>query len=99
MTLDKIVNLKISGKLYNYYKNITVEKGPIIKYNFDNNNKYYHSDFYLLKYNLICEIKSSYYYDKFISINKEKEKQSIKDGYNFIFIINKNYIQLNNYIN
>lgn len=76
---------------YCYDNKIIVEKGPTIKYKHNNKNKYYHSDFYLPKFNLICEIKSDYYLNKYLDINLSKEKQSLKDGYNFIFIVNKKY--------
>jgi DNA-directed RNA polymerase subunit N (RpoN/RPB10) len=78
--------------------NIEIEKGFTIKYLFNGKNKYYHSDFYLPKYNLICEIKSDYYYYKYYEKNIMKRKYTIKNGYNFLFIINKKYFQLNNII-
>jgi len=71
--------------------NIEVQKGFTISYILNGKNKFYHSDFYLPKYNLICEIKSNYYYDKFLEINLLKEKYTKDMGYNFIFIINKKY--------
>ena len=74
--------------------NINVEKGPKIKYFFNDNEHYYFSDFYLKKFNLIVEVKSSYTYKLYLEKNIKKEKQSIDDGYNFIFLINKNYDEL-----
>jgi len=74
-----------------YKNNITIEKGPSICFEYNNKKKYYHSDFFLSKYNLICEIKSDYYYEKYLDLNLKKEKETIKLKYNFIFIINKNY--------
>lgn len=68
-----------------------IKRGPSVKYNFNGENKIYYPDFYLEKYNLIIEIKSSYYYCKFIEKNIAKKQKCINDGYNFIFIINKNY--------
>jgi len=76
---------------YCFDKNIKVEKGPTIKFNFNGKNKYYHSDFYIPDKNLIIEIKSSYYYDKFKEINEIKKEETLKAGHNHIFIINKNY--------
>ena len=55
----------------------------------------YHSDFYIDKYNLIVEIKSSYTYNYDIDKNLAKEKYSKLNGYNFIFIIDKNYEYFN----
>ena len=62
-----------------------------IKYTFKNKTKYYHSDFYLKKYNMIIEIKSSYYYNRFLEKNLSKEESCINSGYDFLFIIDKNY--------
>ena len=79
------------------YKNsITVEKGPSISFEYNSKKKFYHSDYYIPKSNLICEIKSDYYYEKYLELNLKKEEESLKQKYSFIFIINKNY---NNFIN
>ena len=74
-------------------KSIRVEKGKTIEYSFGGKKKYYHSDFFLPEYNLICEIKSSYYYFKYEIINLAKKNQSEKKG-NFLFIIDKDYSDL-----
>lgn len=74
--------------------NIDINNGFTIDYIFLNKNKKYHSDFYSEKYNLIIEIKSSYYYDLFKEQNLAKKKGSELAGYNFIFIIDKNYKEL-----
>jgi len=71
--------------------NINVLKGNSVKYKFEGKNRIYHSDFLIKEYNLICEIKSKYYYDKYYDKNIAKEKASISEGYDFIFIIDKNY--------
>ncbi len=73
--------------------NINVEKGLTIKFNYNNKNKYYHSDFYIPEKNLVIEIKSSYYYDKFKELNEAKKEETIKIGYSHLFIINKDYTQ------
>lgn len=71
------------------YSNIYIIKnGMTIRYK---NNRIYYPDFYLPHYNLIVEIKSSYWYNKYLNSNLEKQKSCIEQGYNFIFIINKNY--------
>lgn len=70
---------------------ITVEKGKRISYEYENKKRYYFSDFYFPEKNLIIEIKSNYYMKKFIKMNIAKKKSAIKIGYNFLFIINKNY--------
>lgn len=73
--------------------NIKVQKGPTICYFLNGHKKYYHSDFYIPECNLICEIKSSYYYEKYLEINLAKKEFTMKAGYDFIFIINKDYVQ------
>ncbi len=60
----------------------------------NNKNRVYHSDFYLSKYNLVCEIKSKYTLDDDYDENMIKKEYSINSGYNFLFIIDKNYIEL-----
>jgi hypothetical protein len=73
--------------------NINVEKGKTINYLWNNKNKVYHSDFFIPSKNLIVEIKSSYYYGKYSEINETKRRETLKIGYNHIFIIDKDYIQ------
>jgi len=68
-----------------------IERGMIIKYTFNKSKKIYFPDFYINKYNLIVEIKSNYYYNKFLEKNISKMNKCIELGYNFLFIINKNY--------
>ena len=70
---------------------IEVKKGPTIKFNYNNKNKYYHSDYFIPEKNLIIEIKSYYYYHKFKELNDIKREETIKNGYNHIFIIDKDY--------
>lgn len=71
--------------------NIKIEKGKTIKFKYNNKNKYYHSDFYYKPLNLIIEIKSDYYYKKYLNINLSKQKSCLEQEYNFIFVIDKNY--------
>jgi len=80
--LDYINNL---GMLDN------IKRGPIIDYKIDGKNKKYFPDFYYEDMNLIIEIKSSYYFKKYYKNNISKMGKCIEDGYNFIFIIDKNY--------
>lgn len=72
-------------------ENIYVEKGFTIKYYYENKERYYHSDFYIPELNLICEIKSSYYYQLYLEKNISKMKSTLDKGFNFEFIIDKNY--------
>lgn len=79
--------------------NIVVEKVKSIKYVFNGENKIYYPDFYLKDKNLIIEIKSNYFYKKYLNKNLAKQKFCIKQGYNFIFIIDKNYSEFNYILN
>lgn len=76
---------------YCFNNNINIEKPPSIKYEFENKNRVYHPDFYLKEKNLIIEIKSNYYYNKYINKNLTKQEACISQGYDFIFIIDKIY--------
>ena len=79
--------------------NIILHKPTKIKYIHNENSHYYFPDFFIEEYNLICEIKSSYYYKLDIDKNISKEKYSKELGYNFLFIIDKNYEDLKKIIN
>ena len=68
-----------------------IKRGKYIKYNFGDELKAYYPDFYLEELNLIIEIKSDYYYEKFLDKNLAKIDTCKKLGYEIIFIINKNY--------
>lgn len=81
-----------------YNKNIKIKQGLRFSYVFEEKNRFYFSDYFLLEKNLIIEIKSSYYYKKYYDMNIEKMNTVKKNGYNFIFIIDKNYQEFNNYI-
>lgn len=72
-----------------------IEKGKRIKYN---NGKIYYCDFYLPEFNILVEIKSSYYYKKYEEKNINKHKECIKLGYEHLFVIDKNYEELKNKI-
>ena len=74
-----------------YLNKITVDKIDKIQYIFENKIKYYHPDFYYKKLNLIIEIKSDYTLINELYKNLAKQKSCIDQGYNFIFIINKDY--------
>ena len=68
-----------------------ISRGFHIKYEFEGKQRSHFPDFYIDKYNLIVEIKSSYYYNKHINKNISKMNKCIDLGYNYLFIINKNY--------
>lgn len=83
----------------NYCKNNNIldliSNGPSIDYELDGKKHTYHSDFYIEKFNLIIEIKSNYTYNYHLSKNLAKEKYSKLNGYDFLFIIDKNYDTIN----
>lgn len=78
---------------------IVVEQGKTVSYVYKNKNKNYFYDFYLPKYNLIVEIKSTYTYNKYKLLNLAKKRACLKKDFNFIFIIDKNYEKLCSFIN
>jgi len=78
-------NLKILDKISN---------GPFLWYEHDNKRKRYFCDFYIPNYNLIIEIKSSHWYETELEKNLTKQKACIAQGYNFIFVIDKDYSEL-----
>ena len=69
--------------------------GKTIKYFFDEKDRNYHPDFFIEKFNLIIEIKSDYTYNKEFDMNQAKRTATLENGYNFIFVINKDYTELN----
>ena len=81
--------------LEKYYDRLKIEKINPIQYFLNENSHYYHPDFYLPEYNLIIEVKSSYTYNYDLDKNLAKKEYSIKGGYNFMFIIDKDYTDLN----
>jgi len=72
-----------------------ITRGPSIKYTYNDKEKMHYPDFFIEKLNLIIEIKSDYYYYKYLDKNEAKMNKCISDGYNYIFIINKNYEYIN----
>ena len=78
--------------------NIKIKRGPSIKYYFDNKNRTYHSDFLIEDYNLIIEIKSKYFYNKFLEKNIAKMEICKNIGYNFKFLIDCDYDDFKEYL-
>ena len=78
--------------------NLEVERGNCINYVFEDINKVYHPDFYIEKYNLIVEVKSSYWLKVHEKINEEKRLATIERGYEYLYIIDKNYEEFLNLI-
>jgi hypothetical protein len=77
--------------LENFESKIHIKNGLSFDYFSKNKNHKYFSDFYLPEFNLIIEIKSSFTFYSNKSINLLKEQKVLNSGYNFIFIIDKDY--------
>ena len=75
------------------YFNIGINNCKSIKYIHEGKEKIYFPDFYYKHLNLIIEIKSSYTYNVHKDKNISKEKECINKGYNYIKIVDKNYIK------
>jgi len=75
-------------KYYDKYPDI--QRGPSIRYIYEGKNKVYHPDFYIPSLNLIIEIKSSYYYKKYLNKNLAKEKAINQLTFKYILILDKN---------
>lgn len=74
-----------------YKNNIKVSKPVKIEYILNNKKHIYFPDFYHMESNTIIEIKSNYTFKCNLKINLLKMEYTIKNGYNFLFIIDKNY--------
>ena len=70
-----------------------ISNGPSLNYILESQRTehMYHSDFYIEKLNLIIEVKSSYTYNYHIEKNLSKEKYSKLNGFDFLFLIDKDY--------
>lgn len=76
-----------------------ISNGPSLEYELEGKNHIYHSDFFIENHNLIIEVKSRYTYNYHLDKNLAKEKYSKLNGYNFIFLIDKDYEYFNKIIN
>jgi len=81
-----------------YHTCITIEKCKHVLYEMNNKTYKYIPDFYIPSHNLIIEIKSQWTFDKWKEKNLAKEQACIKQGYNFMFIIDKNYDEFDKFI-
>lgn len=72
-------------------KNVEINNGRPVKYNLNGEIKTYYPDFYIKELNLIIEIKSTYTLNVEYDKNMAKQTACIEQGYNFIFIVDKNY--------
>lgn len=75
-----------------YKDKIKIENGLSVEYYYLDEKKIYHSDFYLPEYNLVIEIKSTYWYNKNLEMCKAKEEYT-KKTYDYLMILDKNYIE------
>lgn len=78
-----------------FKNNISILQGKRFEYFYENKKHYYFSDFLLSNKNLIIEIKSDYYWKKYIDRNILKMNSVKESGYEYILILNKNYEQFN----
>lgn len=75
-------------------KNIKLERGPVVKYD----DRSYFPDFFIRDKNLIVEIKSTYTFVKEYDKNLRKKKACQAIGFNFLFIIDKNYTSFSEFM-
>lgn len=95
LKVQKIDNLHYQGTyekdfILRYKDDVKIEDGISIEYYYLNEKKVYHTDFYLPEYNLVIEIKSSYWYN----IHKEQcdvKSEYVRKTHNYIMILDKNY--------
>ena len=105
LKIHKQTGLKYQGTYekhfldYCFKNNVDIKKAPSIKYELENKKKVYHPDFYIKYKNSIVEIKSTYTYERDLEKNLAKQSACLKQGYNFIFIIDKNYVNLKKLLN
>jgi hypothetical protein len=83
--------------LDNYYDKIKIEKANPVKYIFNHKLRTYFPDFFLPDFNLVIEIKSNYIFELELEQNLLKQKACLENN-NYLFIIDKNYLKLNQII-
>jgi hypothetical protein len=81
-----------------YFGKFTIMNGKTISYKINDKNLKYYSDFFLPEYNLIVEIKSTMWFNKHLEKNIMKEQSCKDQGYQFVFIIDKDYTKFNDLI-
>lgn len=80
-----------------YKDKIKIDNGISIVYKYLGEKKIYHSDYYLPDFDLVIEVKSSYWYNKHLGMCKAKEKYT-RLTHNYIMILDKNYDDFNKLI-
>lgn len=76
-----------------FNNNIEILKPKYINYIFNNKEYKYFPDFYYKPTNLLIEIKSDYTFQIQKEKNLTKQQYCLQNGFNYIFIINKNYFE------
>jgi len=77
---------------------IELSKPPSFLYEMNGNTKRYYPDFFIEKYNLIIEVKSTYYYELHKEKNELKRQSIIDNGFLYLLILDKSYEDLLIYI-
>jgi hypothetical protein len=77
--------------LNRYYDKIKIERSKLIKYKIGKDIKIYYPDFYLPDYDLVVEIKSTYYWNKHLTSNLAKMEHIKENKINFILVMDKDY--------
>jgi len=73
-----------------YKDKVKIENGLSIEYYYLDEKKIYHSDFYIPEYDLVVEVKSTYWFDIHKEQCKAKEEYT-KKSHNYIMVLDKNY--------
>jgi hypothetical protein len=73
---------------------IKISNGPSINYIFKGKKRKYYPDFIIENNNLVVEIKSTYTLNYDMECNIAKQNAVKLAGYNFIFVVDKNYKDL-----
>jgi hypothetical protein len=79
---------RLIGEGYNI-KDLIIGKSNVPSFNYTHNGKkrYYFPDIYIPKDNRIVEVKSIYYYNRYLDKNLLKRDAVLKKGYKFDFYI------------
>jgi len=71
---------------------------PKFEYYLDNEKHKYTPDYFIEHKNLVIEIKSTYWLNCWLEKNKQKSKKVLKDGYNYLMILDNNFSEFENFI-
>jgi len=80
--------------------NISVNDNvPKFKYYLDGKVHRYIPDYFIKNKNLIIEIKSTYWLNCWLEKNKEKSKVVLESGYNYMMILDNNFLEFKDVMN